>query len=456
MRQKKSRKTRTRSYRPMRKQAPTRTLRRAAKGGYHYQDLTNQLSIGAGAYGNVVEYSGLVWKTMSASWPGDWIKALREAVIMTNVKNHPHLVQLRSLAVQEDNVQFAMKKYAKVKDIITGPIGPIRTSLACKCALDLIKGLDFMHNVLHVMHRDIKPDNTLFCEGAGEDDGNFVICDFGLAQYIYGDTVKNIETQAEERIRSEIDDTAQFKKFQSNRNAETNVSIVSVDETRDETRVETRQRTYSSAAITSWYRPPEMFVNEADTKVAYNQNADMWSVGCCLVEFLTAKPLFSSAVNKKKWDKKVGFMYQEIVDDPALIRTQIDQILEELFTDNSPLNGDLNTALGDQSEKWYPLLRRMLETDPLKRVSASSALSYLEESPDRSEPTPLTELVYFNLKQFLPDKPDLNGSRQKLITIANSVYPVEDNERPWEKYVLDPDVVWARGLPERPRSSRVY
>ena len=49
---------------------------------------------------------------------------------------------------------------------------------------------------------------------------------------------------------------------------------------------------YSNNVVTSWYRPPELFLGEH----YYGPEIDMWSVGCILVELLLRSPLFPVSI----------------------------------------------------------------------------------------------------------------------------------------------------------------
>merc|ERR1711998_267064 len=89
---------------------------------------------------------------------------------------------------------------------------------------------------------------------------------------------------------------------------------------------------------TRWYRAPEILLGS--TK--YTKGVDLWSFGCILGELLAHKPLFpgSSTMN------------------------QLERIIE---VTGRPSASDIEAI---------DLLRRLLQFNPMKRISAEAALSH--------------------------------------------------------------------------------
>jgi CTD kinase subunit alpha len=91
----------------------------------------------------------------------------------------------------------------------------------------LLQGLLYLHQEMHIAHRDIKGANILI-----SDKGQVQITDFGLARIL---NPKNKMAQ------------------------------------------------YTSRVITLWYRAPEVLLGFAN----YSFAVDMWSIGCVFVELIT-------------------------------------------------------------------------------------------------------------------------------------------------------------------------
>lgn len=97
-----------------------------------------------------------------------------------------------------------------------------------KCMMkQLLQGLLYLHQEMHIAHRDIKGANILI-----SDKGQVQITDFGLARIL---NPKNKMAQ------------------------------------------------YTSRVITLWYRAPEVLLGFAN----YSFAVDMWSIGCVFVELIT-------------------------------------------------------------------------------------------------------------------------------------------------------------------------
>lgn len=94
----------------------------------------------------------------------------------------------------------------------------------------LLKGLAYMHS-LHLMHRDVKPENLLI-----SDRKELKICDFGFARQIK-------KSAGEEEMTDYV--------------------------------------------ATRWYRPPELLVG-----AAYSREIDIWAVGCIMGELIDGNPMF--------------------------------------------------------------------------------------------------------------------------------------------------------------------
>jgi hypothetical protein len=122
---------------------------------------------------------------------------------------------------------------------------------------------------------------------------------------------------------------------------------------------------------------------------------------------------------------------------------------DKLFEANGSLQKKLQSAVEQYALKyttvvadfdiWWSTLKSMLEVDPSQRISAVQALKSLEafnvvlERPDApSDATPLTELIQFNLKEFLPDNHAL-GAQQTLRNLSN-IYTDRQTKIPWVLY----------------------
>ncbi|KAJ0411143.1 hypothetical protein ATCC90586_005000 [Pythium insidiosum] len=144
--------------------------------------------------------------------------------------SHPFIVSYRNSFRHEGLLHLV---FDYVSDSLHKLLGRHRRGLPPRLAQRLIyqlcQALQYCH-ANRIIHRDVKPDNILIDER-----GDIRLCDFGVARTIQfdGDPL-------------------------------------------------------SDYVATRWYRPPEQELRMD----RYSFDADIWSVGCILVELLTGRPLF--------------------------------------------------------------------------------------------------------------------------------------------------------------------
>lgn len=132
---------------------------------------------------------------------------------------------------------------------------------------ELVAALDFVHNQLHYVHRDIKPDNILF-----DRTGHIKLLDFGLAKFTPPSNQNKFANQGTSSLTANR--TADGGNVNNNFGAHSHVPRAMM----------------ASVVGTPDYMAPEVFRQEP-----YGPEVDFWSVGVIMFEMLFGGPPFSDA-----------------------------------------------------------------------------------------------------------------------------------------------------------------
>ncbi|KAL8857578.1 MAG: hypothetical protein Q9178_005906 [Gyalolechia marmorata] len=109
---------------------------------------------------------------------------------------HRHILPL--LAVHVDN--YATYCFTKLNtggtlfDLVRNNRQGVSQELARRYSYQLASAVRYLHEDMHIVHRDIKLENCLIdvsLENAAKDGGNLLLCDFGLAEFMTNDNGRN-------------------------------------------------------------------------------------------------------------------------------------------------------------------------------------------------------------------------------------------------------------------------
>mmetsp|Transcript_24378 Transcript_24378/g.38333 ORF Transcript_24378/g.38333 Transcript_24378/m.38333 type:complete len:206 (+) Transcript_24378:226-843(+) len=131
------------------------------------------------------------------------------------------------------------------------------------------------------------------------------------------------------------------------------------------------------------YRAPEVILG-----LPYDQQIDMWSLGCILAELWTGKVLFQNDSLSTLLARVVGILGG--IDEQLLLQGRYThrfftkhKILYDRLSDDErslvyifPKRTTLKHRLGTEDELFIDFIRQLLQVDPSKRLSAERALQH--------------------------------------------------------------------------------
>lgn len=179
----------------------------------------------------------------------------------------------------------------------------------------VLVALKYLHSA-ELVHRDLKPSNLLL-----NSDCLTKICDFGLIRSV---------------AKAEKDEGAVL----------------------------------TEGVATRWYRAPEVLLGSKD----YNQQADMWSLGCIIAEIYLQKPLLPGNSILNQLERILSVTGRPNAADLASLKSEqaknmIDQIKHIKVK-------EIREWFGAGNETLVDLLIKLLQFNPTKRLTATEALQH--------------------------------------------------------------------------------
>ncbi|GAM18277.1 hypothetical protein SAMD00019534_014520 [Acytostelium subglobosum LB1] len=181
----------------------------------------------------------------------------------------------------------------------------------------ILKAIKYMHTG-NVLHRDIKPSNLLL-----NSECLVKVADFGLAR-----------------------------------------SILSLENVTEANPVLTEY------VATRWYRAPEILLGS--TK--YTKGVDMWSIGCIMGELLGGKAMFPGNSTMNQLDLIIEVTGRPNAEDIEAVRSPFAATMLESLPPTNPRS--FQEMYPHASPEALDLLRKLLQFNPDKRITAEEALAH--------------------------------------------------------------------------------
>ncbi|XP_067937684.1 extracellular signal-regulated kinase 2-like [Watersipora subatra] len=283
--------------------------------------------LGKGAY-------GIVWKAVDRRTgevvavkkifdafrnPTDAQRTFREIMFLQEFGDHPNIVKLHNvIRAENDKDIYLVFEFMDTDLHNVVKRGSILKEIHKRYIMyQLFKGMHYMHSG-NVIHRDQKPSNILL-----DGDCFAKICDFGLARSL---------TQIAEDYEGDPNLT--------------------------------------EYVATRWYRAPEILLGSH----RYTFGVDMWSCGCILGEMLLGKPLFPGSSTLNQIEKIMASIPPPTHEDVESIKSSYGASILEKAALKPRKN--LEELVPDASSDALDLIKRLLQFNPDKRITAEQALRH--------------------------------------------------------------------------------
>jgi serine/threonine protein kinase len=315
--------------------------------------------LGTGTYANVTSLGCYAVKTTKEPVIGKDggimdISYLREWSALKALNGLPGVVECLSFSHRDHSM--LLQRYSKDADSTTG----LDTF---EITVGILRGLDSLYRRA-IIHRDIKPANILVSGNHG------VICDFGLARYMYAE---------------------------------------SCDMT---------SRVYSE-----WWRPPELLL-ESNISTYYDKTADIWGAGMTILDIC-----LGSSLNQDHPGANILEVLENVnstkIENTKLWNTHGVKIreLRQSYSNNLsiPSLSSLETY-GTIEPAISNVIRSMISWDPSERLNPSELLSLLSISVENNYKSSWIEYMK-SYDRSIPRQPvDLNARNIEIQYILNTCF----------------------------------
>ncbi|KAL8572227.1 Mitogen-activated protein kinase 15 [Nucella lapillus] len=246
-------------------------------------------------------------------------RTFREIMFLQEFGDHPNVIKLLNVVKAENDKDI----YLVFEFMETDLHNVIKRGSILKdvhkryVMYQLFKATKYLHSG-NVIHRDLKPSNILL-----DSECIVKLCDFGLAR---------------------------------------SLTQIGIDEAGDPNLTE--------YVATRWYRAPEILL----ASHRYTKGVDMWSLGCILGEMLIGKPLFPGSSTLNQIERIMASIPSPSRGDIDSLRSQYGASVLEKASGKS--KKPLEDMLSDAPIEGVDLVRRLLQFNPDKRITADEALRH--------------------------------------------------------------------------------
>lgn len=293
-------------------------------------------TLGAGTYANVTSLGCYAVKTtrepmigkdggiMDASYLREWsalktLYGLPGVVEAVSFSHKDHSVVLRRYIKDADPISSHKNSTGYIMYDAKQRINPFEVTVG------ILRGLDSMYR-RGIIHRDIKPSNILVSGN------NAVICDFGLARYMYADNCD-----------------------------------------------------MTSKVYSEWWRPPELLL-ESNISTSYNQTADIWGAGMTILDIC-----LGSSLNQKYPEANILEVLEKVnstkLENTRIWSTHGIKIRESRQSySNNLCIPSLNSfeTYGNIEPNICNVIRSMISWDSSERLNPAELLSLLSISVENN------------------------------------------------------------------------
>ncbi|KAL2410611.1 MAP kinase kinase kinase wis4 [Exophiala dermatitidis] len=244
------------------------------------------------------------------------VKQIGDEMGVLAVLDHPNIVSYYGIEVHRDKVYIFMEycsggsvagllEHGRIED----------ETVIMVYALQMLEGLAYLHQA-HIVHRDIKPENVLL-----DHNGVIKYVDFGAAKIIARQGQTMMGQEPVQRVNGEAGHLAN------------NAAVA--------------RQPQKTMTGTPMYMSPEVIRGDSTATSRFSGAADIWSLGCVILEMATGRRPWSTLDNE--W----AIMYNIAQGNPPQLPTE-DQL--------SPMGIDF--------------LKKCFERDPAKRSTAAELLQH--------------------------------------------------------------------------------
>ncbi|XP_076462548.1 extracellular signal-regulated kinase 2-like isoform X2 [Babylonia areolata] len=246
-------------------------------------------------------------------------RTFREIMFLQEFGDHPNVIKLHNvIKAENDKDIYLVFEFMETDLHNVIKRGNILKDVHKRYVMyQLLKATKYLHSG-NVIHRDLKPSNILL-----DSECIVKLCDFGLAR---------------------------------------SLTQIGIDEAGDPNLTE--------YVATRWYRAPEILL----ASHRYTKGVDMWSLGCILGEMLMGKPLFPGSSTLNQIERIMASIPTPSRGDIDSLRSQYGaSVLEKAA--GKPKKS-LEDMLSEAPVEGVDLMRRLLQFNPDKRITAEEALRH--------------------------------------------------------------------------------